>query len=128
MLQEFSEETRKRGHKFLVYMIPSSYDLYPSYPESLEGYDRLVRQRWLPDIDAAIQVHAFYHERLVAFMRQASIPFVDGYVGLRQRAAQGDRLYTSMLLPELRDGHLSPLGHYRSAELIFNGLLAYHHL
>ena len=124
LLEKFREETDKRGDRLLVYIMPASIDLYPSYPESLGGYDQLVRARWLPRVDAVIDLHASYHARIVAYLDEASIPFVDGYVQLRQRAALGDLLYLSMLHPELPEGHFSALGHQRSAEAIFYALNA----
>lgn len=83
-----------------------------------------MRARWLPEVDAVIELYALYHARIVAYLEEASITFVDGYVQLRQRAALGDLLYTPMFHPELRDGHFSALGHQRSAEAIFDALKA----
>ncbi len=124
LLAKFREETQKRGHEILVYIVPASYDMFPSYPRSLAGYESLVLARWQPKFDELIERNKFYRSQLISFLQDTSIPYVDGYELLRRRASKGELLYTSMLFSELPDGHFSPLGHQRSAEAIFEALKA----
>jgi lysophospholipase L1-like esterase len=122
ILQKLQVETQSRGHELLVNVIPSSVDLYPSYPDDMDGYPQLVRDRWDELAEEEIARHAFYHRHIGQFLSTAGIPFADSYSRLHEGAALEEPLHTSMLIPSLQRGHLSPLGHRRSAESILEAL------
>jgi len=124
ILEKFKIEAKKRGHLLLVNVLPASVDMYPSYPTDLDGYDQWVTDRWIEEVDKSITSHAFFYEQITEFLASADISYADSYLRLRERAANVERLYTTMHIPTLPYGHLSVLGNRRSAESIYQELVA----